>query len=128
MNSDQLNERNKMIADLAVLAREMLNNVDCGDLKWCVYMNRLMSIAKGDSIHEEKKKKLNNAFNTFCGILFVFLFIMSICIAFILWIYSFVGFCKMVSGEGTIGQFLLVLSGACAITSILIYFMEIKLK
>ena len=113
--------RHELITNMAVLAREMFENVNCGDWKWNEYKNRLNKLANANSGPEEKNAKLNKRLEALCEIFQVFLALMCICGAIVLWISVLGGVFQFLSGDIALKEFTLRILGACAFTSPIVY-------
>lgn len=121
MNNDHLDARNKLIADLATLAREMLNHVDCNDWKWTDYKNRLKSIATGNSEKEEKNRRMKSILITLWIIIGIFAALICFFFAGFLWLCTIRDLFYYFDNRIVISQFITTLLGACIFTTPLIY-------
>ena len=113
--------RHELITNMAILAREMFENVECGDWKWKEYKNRLNKLANADSDLEEKNAKLNKRLEALCEIFQVFLALVCICGAIVLWVSVMGGVFQFLSGDIALKEFIARILGACALSSPIVY-------
>ena len=118
---EYLNARHDLITNVAVITREMLDNSDCNDWKWDSYKERLAEIAKGEPEKEEKNKDLKKMMEAIAMIVVIFLFLVCICGAFILWIAATWGVIQFFCGDITFWHFVVRVVAACAFSSPIIF-------